>query len=225
MSVIDYYEIPIVGGSTVDTFYDGFVVNTYINGNNRYSEVQIGTISGLCHCFSAIRSGYNAPVILCIGEDNTSRVFTGNVIYGADGSIFNKGTPNARNFGTEGFSVNGKTFYITYPSPVQIQRGIGDYWYIEGDTTLTNGEIAEDYYDFLYGIHEIPITYVPVSSILNGPAQANIGDAVEVDVSFPDGYKLKDATQGSGISVYNDNGYINFTYDEATRKLNFIMPQ
>lgn len=77
----------------------------------------------------------------------------------------------------------------------------------------------------LHDPSQIPITYVPISSILNGPAQANIGDEIEVDVSFPDGYKLKDATQGSGISVYNDNGYIDFTYDEAARKLRFTMPE
>lgn len=71
---------------------------------------------------------------------------------------------------------------------------------------------------------EIPITYIPINSTLYGPAQAADGDEVEVDVSFPDGYKLKDVTQGSGISVYYDNGYIDFTYDEATRKLRFIMP-
>lgn len=104
--------------------------------------------------------------------------------------------------------------------------GYGSIINMEGSTIdgVNPHKLYISSYNDMYST-EIPITYVPVNSILNGPAQANIGDAVEVDVSFPDGYKLKDAAQGSGISVYNDNGYIDFTYDEATRKLRFTMPE
>lgn len=69
-----------------------------------------------------------------------------------------------------------------------------------------------------------PITYMPIHSILEGPDKAPAGSAVEVNVSFPEGYKLKNATQGSGISVYDEHGYIDFAYDDATGKLTFTMP-
>ncbi len=81
-------------------------------------------------------------------------------------------------------------------------------------------------YFLLGGIQPLqnPITYIPINSILSGPESAGAGEEVTVDVSFPDGYKLKNATQGSGISVRDQNGYVDFTYNETTRQIKFTMP-
>lgn len=89
----------------------------------------------------------------------------------------------------------------------------------------SRSEAIEGIKNELLGTLIYPISYYEIHSNLTGPSEATAGEEVTVDVSFPDGYKLKNATQGSGIMVYNDDGYINYTYDEATNKLKFTMPE
>lgn len=63
-----------------------------------------------------------------------------------------------------------------------------------------------------------PIIYVPIHSTLSGPESAASGETVNVSVSFPDGYIY----QEKGVSIYNKDGVIPFTYTDGT--LSFTMP-
>lgn len=73
-------------------------------------------------------------------------------------------------------------------------------------------------YTWTTNIETNPISYIPVNSILSGPSSASQGEIVNVDVSFPDGYIY----QENGISVYDKNGKIPFTYSDG--RLTFTMP-
>lgn len=186
--------------------------------------------------YCAVNEGVNGA---CFRLGNTSPVNIILVSWISDGKTSGLNVRYA--FTSEGGSNNVRSYFANRETTI---NGVTYYYYSEnvaGYPTYDSGSSSryfipsfDDYYSSLQeGLEaifnpqpiEIPITYISISSILNGPAQANIGAEIEVDVSFPDGYKLKDATQGSGISVYNDNGYIEFTYDEATHKLRFIMPE
>ena len=68
----------------------------------------------------------------------------------------------------------------------------------------------------------IPITYLEVNSIVNGPAYGQSGSVVTCNISFPSGYEIRDTIQGSGISVYNEDGYIPFNY--SNNALTFTVP-
>lgn len=73
-------------------------------------------------------------------------------------------------------------------------------------------------YTWTTNIETNPITYIPISSNLTGPSSASQGEIVNVNVSFPSGYIY----QEKGISIYNKDGVIPFTY--ADGQITFTMP-
>ena len=68
----------------------------------------------------------------------------------------------------------------------------------------------------------VPIQYIQSNCSLTGPTNVIRGANVNVNVSFVDGYGIRDTTQGANISVYNSSGYIPFTY--ANGVLSFTAP-
>lgn len=91
------------------------------------------------------------------------------------------------------------------------------YYY---DDSIITFDSADLMFDTIFGdtSTEVPITYIPINSVLSGPESAASGETVNVSVSFPDGYIY----QEQGVSVYNKDGAIPFTYDSGT--LTFSMP-
>lgn len=93
---------------------------------------------------------------------------------------------------------------------------VGDI-YLNPSTLYSDFDSAIAEMDSLLAI-ERSITYIPINSTLNGPSSAVSGETVNVSVSFPDGYIY----QEQGVSIYNKDGSIPFTYDNGT--LTFTMP-
>jgi len=87
----------------------------------------------------------------------------------------------------------------TYPN---VQSAIDDIW--DGKSSVT------------------PITYIPINSTITGPTEAESGSIVIANVTFPDGYNIKHTGEGGGISVYNQDGAIPFSYENG--QITFTMP-
>lgn len=124
---------------------------------------------------------------------------------------------NSLSFLLQEVTVDGNqhTFYrsVAYPSltPIDgalVQKGPNDNsWYVSAYRYLAEMDRVK-----------YPITYVPINSVLSGPESAASGETVNVSVSFPDGYIY----QEKGVSIYNKDGAIPFTYTDGT--LTFTMP-
>lgn len=71
---------------------------------------------------------------------------------------------------------------------------------------------------------DFQISYIPVNCQLSGPSTANSGDTVTVSVTPNAGHVISLPQQGGSISVYNENGYIPFTWDATNKTISFQAP-
>lgn len=128
--------------------------------------------------------------------------------------------------------ITGDTFYWSY-TQVEVNKLSGIN--ILSSPTDRNSTFPANYGNFntsSFGVYSIgageitpitiPIIYIGVNSTLSGPESAFSGDTVTADVTFPDGYNIKHIGDGGGISVYNQDGSIPFTYVDG--KITFTMP-
>lgn len=69
-----------------------------------------------------------------------------------------------------------------------------------------------------------PITYYPTNVTLNGPAEAAVGDTVNVNCTFPTGYTMKNPTSGGDIRVTNNGVAVPYTWDNTNKRITFTMP-
>lgn len=71
---------------------------------------------------------------------------------------------------------------------------------------------------------EYPITYYPTNVNLNGPAQAAVGDTVNVNCTFPTGYTMKNPSPGGDIRVTNNGVDVPYVWDSTNKSISFTMP-
>jgi len=71
---------------------------------------------------------------------------------------------------------------------------------------------------------DFQISYIPVNCQLSGPSTANSGNSVTIQVTPNEGHVISLPQQGGSISVYNENGYIPFTWDATNKTITFTAP-
>lgn len=76
----------------------------------------------------------------------------------------------------------------------------------------------------VWGLGPKQITYIPVNCQLSGPSTANSDDSVTVQVTPNEGHVISLPQQGGSISVYNEDGYIPFTWDANNKTIKFKVP-
>ena len=77
-------------------------------------------------------------------------------------------------------------------------------------------------YNAIAGSGGVPIEYLLINATVDGPAAASSGDTVNITITPSAGKVIVDPRQGQSISVYNKDGYINFTYTGGI--LSFVVP-
>lgn len=123
---------------------------------------------------------------------------------------------------------NGERYYagdtpINYVGNTSISAGIE-----RGTMPSTNRLAVDTYpsasaaYDAITGAGGVPISYIISGCTVSGPDAAASGDTVSVSVTLNNGMVIKNPTQGNSISVYDNNGYIPFTFSGNT--LTFVVP-
>lgn len=119
--------------------------------------------------------------------------------------------------------------YVASNESLELSYYVADE-FLYASSGLLNGTIEVDLFDnrdeaerAIGATTLYPITYHYTNSVVSGPSEAAVGDAVTVSAVPDVGYGITDAT--TQILVTNDDVAVPYTWDAATNRIMFTMPQ
>lgn len=197
----DYVFIPTISEATPEELVaHGLLALNRGTGGNVY----FGVLSGVVK----INYYHNNGILLVWGSLSTSQV-----VYSA-------------------YMLNGTyTMEITNTNEFVSGNVHGRYGYFDANNVpgfaidsffRSRNEALSAMDDGRWIVPSIPVVYAPVRCSLSGDTMVSSGDTVTVTITPDSGYKVANPQQGQSISVYNEQGYIPFTFNN--NQITFTVP-